>query len=264
MKRKAVSREAIVESVARALAPLDCVHAVWEAGAASHGAVDEWSDVDVCVDADDGTAERVFAAVERALRRLSGIETAFPMLFPPEHAYAQRFYRIKGASPFALLDLGVFRHSAEDKFLNPAAHGDPVFLVTRGRPPRPPRWDRRAHVRAMRARLARLRARREIFGCFVDKELERGNSVEALFNYQRVVLDALLEVLSMRYRPQRYGFGVRYVHRELPKAAVKRYEGLAFVRDLADLRRKARAADRWLVEAMDAVDFEEIERRLRS
>jgi hypothetical protein len=262
--RSAVAREHIVHEVACAIAPLQCVHAAWESGAASHGAVDAWSDVDICVDADDGTAERVFEAVERALDERFGIALTFTMPFPPTHDYAQRFYRLERASRFALLDFAVFRRSARDKFLNPVIHGEPVFLVTRGRPPRAPSWDSRAFVGAMRARLDRLRARREMFACVVDKEVERGNWIEALFNYQRITLDALLEVLGMLHRPQRYSFGVRYVHRELPPAVVRRYERLAFVRDGDDLRRKARAADRWLGVAMDAVDFREVERRLRA
>ena len=262
-KRSAVNRDHIVHEVACALAPLSCVHAVWESGAASHGTVDAWSDVDICVDADDGTADRVFGAIETALEKRFGIEITFPMPLPATHDYAQRFYRLHGASRFVFLDFAVFRHSAKDKFLNPVIHGDPVFLVTRGRPPRAPAWDSRAFVRAMRARLDRLRARREMFACFVEKEIERGNWIEALFNYQRITLDALLEVLGMLHRPQRYSFGVRYVHRELPPGVVRRYEALAFVRDGDDLRRKARAADRWLGEAMDAVDFSEVGRRLR-
>jgi hypothetical protein len=262
--RATVRREHIIEEVASALAPLPCVHAVWEAGAASHGAVDEWSDVDICVDADDGTADRVFAAVERAIRERFGIALTYTMPFPPTHDYSQRFYRLKGASRFALLDFAVFRHTAKDKFLNPVIHGEPVFLVTRGRPPRAAPWDGRAFAGAMRARLDRLRARREVFACFVDKEVERGNWIEAMFNYQRITLDALLEVLGMLHRPQRYSFGVRYVHRELPPAVVRRYERLAFVRDGDDLRRKARSADRWLVEAMAAVDFAKVDRSLRA
>jgi predicted nucleotidyltransferase len=262
MARGGITREAIVGAIARALKPLNCVHAAWEGGAASRGAIDRWSDVDVNVDADDGTAGAVFAAVERALEKLSGIDSAYRIPFPPSHDYAQRFYRVNGASRFALVDLAVFRHSAQDKFLNPALHGMPVFIMVRGGYPCAPRWSRRAFVKAMRARFERLKARHAMFACFVEKELERGNSIEALSHYQRLLLDTLLEVLRMRYGPAHHAFGVRYVHQELPPAVVRRFERLAFVRDEADLRRKAKAATRWLEDAMDGLDFGDVERRL--
>jgi hypothetical protein len=262
MARTRIAREAIVETVAAALDPLDCVHAAWEAGAASRGALDEWSDIDINVDADDDAAGEVFGAVERALERLSGIDLAYHVVLPPSHEYAQRFYRVAGASRFALVDLAVFGHSAQDKFLNPVLHGTPVFIVTRGAAPRELRWNRRAFVKAMRARLGRLRARHAMFACFVEKELERGNSIEALSHYQRLLLDTLLEVLRMRYGPAHYAFGVRYVHQELPASVVRRFERLAFVKDEADLRRKTKAATRWLEDAMKGLDFRGIERRL--
>jgi len=264
MARTRIAREVIVGAIARALDPLGCVHAAWEAGAASRGVIDEWSDIDICVDADDGTARVVFEAVERALGKLSGIELAYPVALPPTHDYAQRFYRLRGASRFALVDLAVFRHSAKDKFLNPVLHGKPVFILERGRRVRESRWDRRAFVRSMRVRLERLKARHAMFGCFVDKELDRGNSIEALSHYQRLLLDTLLEVLRMRYWPEHHGFGVRYVHQELPAPVVRRFERLAFVKDEADLRRKTRAATRWLEAAMKEVDFRSVERRLRA
>lgn len=262
MPRTRVAREAIVEAIAGALEPLKCVHAAWEGGAASWGALDEWSDIDINVDADDGAAGGVFGAVERALEALSGIELAYPVAFPPSHDYAQRFYRVRGASRFALVDLAIFRHSAKDKFVNPVLHGTPVLIVTRGGRLGEPRWNRRAFVKTMRARLERLKARHAMFACFVEKELERGNSIEALSHYQRLLLDTLLEVLRMRYGPAHYSFGVRYVHRELPPAVARRFERLAFVKDDADLRRKARAATRWLEEAMEGIDFRGMERRL--
>jgi len=262
MARTRIGRGAIVDAIAHALGPLDRVHAVWEGGAASRGTLDEWSDIDISVDADDGAAATVFAAVERALGKLSGIELAYRVPLPPSHDYAQRFYRVRDASRFALVDLAVFRHSAGDKFLNPVLHGMPVFIMTRGGSPTELRWSRRAFAKAMRARLDRLRARYAMFACFVEKELARGNSIEALWHYQRVLLDTLLEVLRMRYGPAHYGFGVRYVHQELPAPVVRRFERLAFVKDETDLRRKTRAATRWLESAIEGLDFKSIERKL--
>jgi hypothetical protein len=263
MVRRRVDREEVVRAIADALEPMACVHALWEGGAVSWGALDEWSDIDLCADADDERAPEVFQAVEQALTSLSGIEIKYPVPFPPTHNYAQAFYRVKGSSPFLLIDFAVFKHSATDKFLTPEIHGAPLVHFDKGGVLAPPAFDARAHVERMRARLERLRARHDMFSCFFEKEVKRGHTIEATYHYQRLLLDTLLEVLKMRESPAHFDFGFRYVHRELPAPVLKRLEKLYFVKDERDLRVKARRAEKWLLETMDSINFEEIEKRLR-
>jgi hypothetical protein len=262
MPRGRVGRDEIVRAIVNALEPMKCVHALWEGGAAGWGALDEWSDIDLCADADDARAPDVLKTAERALESLSGIEIEYPVPFPPTHNYAQAFYRVKGASPFLLVDLAVFKHSASDKFLVPEIHGRPIFLFNKGNALEPPEFDVCAHVGRMRDRLKRLRARHDMFWCFFEKEMGRGNTIEAVHHYQRILLDTLLEVLRMRHGPLHFDFGFRYVHRELPAPVLRRLERLTFVKDERELRTKARRAEQWLRETMDAIDFDDIERSL--
>jgi hypothetical protein len=262
MGKARVDRGEIVGAIAGALEPMECVHALWEGGAASWGALDEWSDIDLCADADDESAPEVLEAVERALESLSGIELRYPVPLPSTHNYAQAFYRVKGASPCLLVDLAIFRHSATDKFLVPEIHGRPVFLFNKGNALEPPEFDARAHVDRMRARLERLKARHEMFWCFFEKEVSRGNTIEAVYHYQRILLDTLLEVQKMRESPVHFDFGFRYVHRELPAHVLRRLERLYFVKDERELRTKARRAEQWLRETMEAIDFGAILRDL--
>jgi hypothetical protein len=248
-----VERAEVLLAISRALEPLDHVHALWEAGAASWGRVDRWSDIDVNVDAEDGREPDVFRAVEAALESLSRIEVRYPIPFPASHAYAQTFYRLADASPFLIVDLAVFKHSAGDKFLQSEIHGPPVFLFDKKDVKAAEPLDREAHLSRIMARIDRLRLRYEIFGGFVEKEIRRKNWIEALANYQRITLDTLLEVLRVRSYPAHFDFGVRYVHYELPPAATRRFARLSFVRDEEDLKRKSRAADRWLRSELAAV-----------
>lgn len=251
--RDEIDRGAVNQAVARALEPLDYVHALWEAGAASWDRVDRWSDIDLNVDADDDRVEDVFQSVDAALESLSRIEIRYAIPYPPSHNYAQVFYRLAGASPFLFVDLAVFRHSAADKFLQAEIHGPPVFLFNKGETQANP-LDHDALLSTIIERAERLRLRYGIFGCFVEKETHRGNWIEALGNYQRIVLDTLLELLRIRYHPLHFNFATRYVHYELPPRVVRRFARLSFVRDEEDLRRKSRAADRWLREELAAID----------
>lgn len=262
--RKSPGREEISTAIAQALEPMESVHALWEAGAASFDRIDKWSDIDLNVDADDDSAEEVFDSVDRTLAALAPIEVRFRVPYPPDHSYQQVFYRLKRTSKFLLIDFAVFRHSPCDKFLEPEVHGPARFLFRKESAVEIPHLDPAAHVEQIMRRVERIRMRRALFGPFVEKEIGRGNWIEAIYNYNRVILDSLLEVLRMRHLPERFGFGFRYVHYELPPAVLRRLEPLYFVRDRKDLVRKYRTADRWLGGALATIDAGKIERELRA
>jgi hypothetical protein len=260
-RRGAVGREAIARAIAERLEPLDFVHALWEAGAASFDRIDTWSDIDLNADVDDDKIEPAFEAVEAALVSLAPIAINFRFPHPPGHSYEQAFYHLKGTSRFLLVDLALFRRSSPEKYLEPEVHGPARFLFRKETGPAPVHLDRHAQAGRIRQRLERIRMRTTLFGPFVEKEIQRGNQIEAVYNYQKVVLDSLLEVLRMRYKPERFDFGFRYVHHELPPAVIRKLEPLYFIRNRKDLIRKHRIAERWLVRALASIDPEAIEHR---
>ncbi len=264
VRKHTPQRTDVTQAITQALRPLDFVHALWEAGAASWGRIDRWSDIDLNADADDPRVHEVFPAVERALVALSPIELKVSIPFPAEHNYQQAFYRLRGASPYLIVDLAVFKHSAEDKYLDPAVHGPPVFLFDKSKVGVARPIDGPAFLNRIQARRERLSLRHRMFGCFVQKEIQRGNDIEAIDNYRRVILDTLLEVLRMRYAPLHYDFGSRYVHYELPPAVMRRFTRLSYVRDPEDLQRKNRAAGRWLRAELARTDKRELRARLEA
>jgi hypothetical protein len=97
----------------------------------------------------------------------------------------------------------------------------------------------------MQKRLLRLKARFDIFNCFVQKEINRKNYLEALDLYYNVTLSSLVEILRMMHNPFHYDFKMRYVHYELPPDVIKRLEWLYSVRGLEDLQGKYEEASTW-------------------
>jgi hypothetical protein len=69
-----------------------------------------------------------------------------------------------------------------------------------------------------------------------------------------MTLRPLVEALRLLHCPQRRGFGLRYLARDLPADVVARVTGLAFVQDLADLERKHAEAQKWFWETMNALE----------
>ena len=252
--RPLVSREDIVTALVAGLRPLDYVHAVWEGGAVAFGRADEWSDVDFYVAVDDDHVDDVFAAVEGVLRSLSGIRQKYDVGKTQWPGIFQAFYRVEGASDYHLVDLAVVQLSSDEKLLQPEIHGTAVFHFNKGGAVKASPLDVDAFDARMRQRLSRLRDRVEMFGVFVRKEIDRGNRVEAVDLYQRLVLGSLVEVLRMRYGPLHYDFGTHYLRHELPADVLARLEGLFFVCDFDALKRDYVEALAWFTETADILD----------
>jgi predicted nucleotidyltransferase len=243
--KQPISRDRIVQALAEAFEALDFVYAMWEGGAVAFGRIDEWSDIDICLDAEDERGEEVFPVAERVLERISPIELKYDVPSPTLGEYVQAFYRLRDASRFMVIDLAVFKHSAKDKLLEPEIHGQALFHFNKNNAVRVPSLDRGKFLDGLQKRLERIRIRFDMFKCFVEKELRRGNHIEALDLYHRLVLDSLVEALRMKHKPVRHGFRTRYIYYDLPADIVDRLEDLYFVGDKDDLSQKYAAAVRW-------------------
>ena len=158
--------------------------------------------------------------------------------------------------------LAVLTLAAPDKFLVREIHGEAVFLFNKGNAVQIHPLDAEAFVRNLLERRRRLQERMELFGPFVQKEILRGNLLEALEFYRGVVLQALVEGLRMRHGPIHYDFCMRYVYRELPPDVVRRLEHLAFVKDAEDLAANYGEALAWFREAIEAVDEGQVRRQI--
>jgi hypothetical protein len=87
-----------------------------------------------------------------------------------------------------------------------------------------------------------------MFNVFVQKEVNRGNCLEALVLYYSMTLGSVVDVLRIKYSPFHHDFKTHYVQYELPEAIVKKLERLYFVKDGKDLRVKYREATDWFNE----------------
>lgn len=258
-----VTHDAIVHALAEALRPLPFVDAMWEGGAAAFQRLDKWSDVDLYIVAADDRVPETFRAVEEALTRLSAIRQKYEPAWPAESGITQAFYRLERASEYLLVDLAVLKRSAPDKYLEPELHGQAIFAFNKGDAVQVPHLNADTFVAKLLERRDRLIQRVALFEPFISKEIHRKNDLGALEVYQTLVLDALVQVLRMRYAPGHYAFGVRYVVYELPPDVVRRLEELSYVRSPEDLAEISRRAVLWFREAAGAVTEQGVRARLR-
>ena len=264
MPQYAVGRERILVALQSALEPLGHVQAMWEAGAIAFGRIDDWSDIDLQVAADDDRVEDVFSVVEETLSSVSKVDLRYRLPEPTWHGHSQAFYRLAEASPYLMLDFVVMKASAKDKFLQPEIHGRPHVYFDKGGVVRPQSFDAEAFAGGLRDRVEEMRVLFELFKILTRKEINRGNDIEAVGFYHGYTLRPLLQALRIVHDPTRHNFHTRYVHYDLPEVVVERLRKLFFVADATDLVAKRDEAEAWFSEIMEEIDegplTEDIER----
>ena len=247
-----VDRNTLIRTVRSALENLACVDAVWEGGSAAFAALDEYSDLDAVVVVADDAMDAVFAAVETALTTLSPVRVRYDV--PGSAGYVQKFYSLERASEFLVLDLVLIRRSDPLLFREVELHGQGTVWFDRTGMLHEAHLDPIADAQSSQSRIPQLRAAFAIFQHIPTKERLRGRAVEAFQFYQSMTLRPLVEALRLLHCPQRRGFGLRYLARDLPADVVARVTGLAFVPDLVDLARKHTEAQTWFWETMKALE----------
>jgi hypothetical protein len=250
VNEKKVVRDIVIETLTCALKPLDYAHAFYEGGAIAFNRLDEWSDIDLYLVVDDGKVDEAFLAAEKALKTLSSIKQKFEVKQLPWLGVYQAFYRLEGASEYLLIDFAVLTLSSAEKFLEPEIHGKAVFYFNKSDRIKVAPLDRDRLDRSLQERLTRVRDRFAMFNIFVQKELNRGNYIEALSLYYSMTLGSVVDVLRIRYSPFHHDFKTRYMQYELPKDVVEKVENLYFVRDREDLEKKYHEATEWFREIM--------------
>lgn len=261
-KEEIVTRNDIIEVLIKALKPLNYVHAFWEGGAIAFNRLDEWSDIDLYAVVDDDKVEETFNVIENALKTLSPIKQKLYIPQLPWPGISQTFYKLEKTSEFLIVDFAVIKLSAPDKLLETEIHGNLVFYFNKSKKLKPSRLDRNSFLEKLQARIEMLKVRFDLFNNLVEKEINRGNILEALEWYRAFTLSSLIEVLRMKYYPFHYNFRMRYIHYELPHEIVRELENLYFVKNEEDLKEKYVKATEWFIKEISGIDLKEIEKKL--
>ena len=246
-----IERAQIINALKTALEPQPFALAMWEGGAASFGRIDEWSDLDLQVAADDEHVGEIFPIVEHALASLSPIDLKYELPQPAWHGHAQTFYRLRDASPYLMIDFVAMKASAPEKFLQSEIHGNAVVHFDKANLVRAQPLDHVAFEAKLRDRVETLRVTFDLFQPLTLKELNRGNDIEAIAFYQSWVLRPLVELLRIQHAPFHSNFHARYVHYDLPEPIVEKLQPLFYIRDVHDLCAKREQAEKWFHEILE-------------
>ena len=238
-----VTRARLLLALRQALEQVNAVDAAWEGGSAAFGSDDALSDVDVVAVVADDAVDATFARVEAALQALSPVTLRHDVTGTA--GYAQRFYRLRDAGEFLVVDVALIRRSDPLLFREVELHGRGQTWFDRTGVLVESHLDAAEDLAQARARIPALASAFAMFQHLVTKERLRGHAVDALVFYQSMTLRPLVEAIRLLHCPQRRGFGLRYLARDLPPETCARIEALAFVRDLDDLAARHEQARAW-------------------
>ncbi len=238
-----LSREELIAALVAVLGEGPDVDAAWEGGSAAFGNVDAWSDIDAVAVVADDAVDRTFERVQAALEALSPVTLRYDT--PGAVGFAQKFYRLRDAGDFLMVDLVLLRRSDPLIFREVELHGHGTTWFDRRGLLVEAHVDAQADAAAAAARVQGLATHFRMFQPLVVKEGLRGRAVDAMAFYQAMTLRPLAETLRLLHRPARRNFGLRYLWLDLPVEDARRFERLAFVADLEDLRAKHTEAMAW-------------------
>jgi len=254
--RKKITRDTVIKTLVNALKPLDYAQALYEGGAIAFNRLDEWSDIDLYLVVDDGKVDEAFLIAEKALKTLSPIKQKLEVKQLPWQGVSQAFYRLEDSTEYLLIDFVVLKLSSPEKFLEQEIHGKAAFYFNKSDRIKVPALNRDSLNRNLLERRVRLRDRFAMFNIFVQKEINRGNYIEALSLYHSLTLGSIVDALRIKYNPFHYDFKTRYIQYELPKEIIEKLENLYFVRDKKDLEKKYREATEWFKEMVQSLKGE--------
>lgn len=246
-----LTKEVIVNAIVKALEKLEYVQALWEMGAISFNRVDEWSDIDFLAIVDDDKVDETWEVAEKTLKSLSEIEVRHKVPEPGFKNISHCFYKLKHTNPYLMVDIALIRESNEYKFLQQKIHGKPFVHFDKKGMVKDAGFDEQEQLAKIAERKQELKRYFTLFHPFIEKEIKRGNYIEAISHHYTINLRILIEALRMRHCFERYDFHFRYVHYDLPEIVVMRLAKLHFVSGPKDLLEKSKEAEQWFWEIIE-------------
>ncbi len=238
---------------------------MWEMGGISFDRLDTWSDIDVILIVDDDKVEETFDLVEGALEKSYGVDLKFRIPEPTFHGHSQFFYRIKGASPYLLIDLAIQKENTEaDRFLQYDIHGIPLIHFDKKSLVKDTGLDIDAMIERFGSRLEMLKTMFDMFQIMTTKELNRGTFMDAYGFYTGMTLRPLVEVLRIKHCPMRSQFHTRYSKYDLPPEIDERLKKFVLVPNGEELAKRTEEAKLWFWEVFDSIDLAEVRKILEA
>ena len=209
-------------------------HAMWLGGSIAAGFDDELSDADLFVDIDDGTEQEIFELVESFLEKNGKIDQKLGTRITPP--YTHRTYHMKGMSPYDFIEVTLHVHSNTHDF-NHASTKIKVLFDKDGTTDHEPR-DELKYAEELEQIRQSLLVKLQIGETSVEKEIVRGNFMDAMHNYEFWLIEPVIKLARIKLVPDKAFNGLKHGNRDLPKETIDEVQSLYTIKSLEDIGNK--------------------------
>jgi predicted nucleotidyltransferase len=224
----------IVDELRQTLEQSPSTHAMWIAGSVAEGYADEFSDVDLWLDIDDGQDKATFNAIETFLRSKGGLDVNYTESM--SSPFTHKVYHLVHMDPYHFIEVTLHSHSHNYEFIEGVRKVKVLFDKDGTTTFKP--LDTASHTQMLQDRKQFLTEKMELGELSVKKEIARGQFMDALHNYQFWLVEPVIELARIKHAPLKISYGLKHGSRDLPKDIVAAIESLYTIASLEDLRSK--------------------------
>lgn len=252
-----ITRQQIIDALDNELKNNSFVFAFWLEGADALNTVDEFSDIDVWLDVQDGHEGMVIEQVQSVLSQIAPLDFEHEVEHP-HPKIRQKFFHLKDTSEFLIIDVCVQSHSREFWFTNESKDEEVKIIFDKKNVIEFRNLDKTEFQSHQKKRTNELKKTFLFFEAWVKKGVNRNNFLEALSYYHSFILEPLVELLRIRYEPTKREFGLKHIERDLPKAVLKTLEDLYKINSTSEISTKSQKANELFFEVLKEVEKENI------
>lgn len=245
------SRDKIIATLRTQLEPNPQILAMWLEGSDATGAVDEYSDLDICYSVEAGSVGQVADQVEQALASLGLLDLR--QRLRETNDFIHLVCHLAGTPPYLLIDVTLFVARGSEFVIGDTIE-QPLVLFDKANVIHYVSQTERLIALARRQRLQDLQATVAQVSR-LDKYVKRGEFLEAFGYYQRWLLEPLIEVLRMQYTPLHPDYFIVHISRHLPTPVLRRLEALFQVNSVAEIETKYKEALEFFEETVAALNL---------
>jgi predicted nucleotidyltransferase len=236
-------RREILSHLYAKLEPHPHIYALWLEGADASETVDEFSDIDLWLDVEDGREESVLKQIEQHLSELAPLDLIYRK--PDFHPQIRQcFFHLTGTWEFLIVDVCIQSHSREFEF----GPNDPVKVIFDKA--NVIRFQQNAEKANILEQAKTLQSQVMLYRVWVLKALKRGHWLEATSYYFECILEPLAQVLRLHHTPEKFEYGFKHFDQDLPDDVLTQLKMLTQIDTNEKLESSLEKAVGWLNETV--------------
>lgn len=248
-------RNIIINVIKDKFINMDEVHAYWLEGSDSLDAVDEYSDIDIWMDVEDGYEDMIFRLAEEEFLKLGNLDFKFSLnhSHPKIH---QNYYHIEGTSEYLIIDFCIQSHSRdrdEVKFVEGDILEFPKVIFDKSGVITIVKNDEQIDKSLIRDIINEIEGKYKQHSRVI-KYVERKNYPEAFIYYLKYVADPLVQLMRIKHTPKYHYLHFIHISNHIPEDEVKRLEYYYQISSLDDIRTRTTEAKETCIRLIDEVE----------